>query len=203
MADNPAAQAYATAQRRKSGREEFATQAKLAELLAMYVDPATTFWSGLENKPRSRLSGLLQKRRGVKAGLTDVLVIYRDPERGVVKPIFLELKSRRGVASEAQKKIRTELLASGAAWWLARSASAALQALRLEGVVFRYPWEPAEELEAWEGPFADPTQRLPQHPEVAAERAAARRRWRERQASRARETISEPPRHPERSEAAQ
>jgi hypothetical protein len=33
----------------------------------------------------------------------------------------------------------------------------------------------------WEGPFADPNERLPQAPEVAAQRRAARQRWRERQ----------------------
>jgi hypothetical protein len=36
-------------------------------------------------------------------------------------------------------------------------------------------------LAAREGPFADPTQRLPQAPDVAAQRRAARRRWRVRQ----------------------
>jgi hypothetical protein len=43
-------------------------------------------------------------------------------------------------------------------------------------------WKPP-----WEGPFADPTRRLPQAPEVAAERAVARKRWRLRQANRARD----------------
>jgi hypothetical protein len=47
-------------------------------------------------------------------------------------------------------------------------------ALHLSGVVFRRKWKPPR-LKLWEGPFAD-TQRLPQHPSVAAERAAARKR---------------------------
>jgi hypothetical protein len=33
----------------------------------------------------------------------------------------------------------------------------------------------------WEGPFADPNQRLPQAPDVAAERRATMRAWRGRQ----------------------
>jgi len=37
------------------------------------------------------------------------------------------------------------------------------------------------QLRPWEGPFADPTRRLPQAPEVAAQRRAAQQRWRERQ----------------------
>jgi hypothetical protein len=57
-------------------------------------------------------------------------------------------------------------------------------ALHLSGVTFRRKWKPPR-LKPWEGPFADPTQRLPQAPEVAAERQAARQRWRLR--ARARE----------------
>ncbi len=40
----------------------------------------------------------------------------------------------------------------------------------------------------WEGPFENPHARLAQHPRVAAERVAARKRWRLRQTNRARET---------------
>jgi arginyl-tRNA synthetase len=39
------------------------------------------------------------------------------------KPIFVELKSRRGVASKTQKQICTELLPAGAEWWLTQSAA--------------------------------------------------------------------------------
>ena len=44
---------------------------------------------------------------------------------------------------------------------MARSARAALMALHLSGVGFRRRWKPTR-LELWEGPFADPNQRLPQ-----------------------------------------
>ena len=168
MTDNDATGSFAVQRRRESRREEWSEQTRLAEMLAKYLDPASTFWTSLENKPLSRLSGLFQKRRGVRSGLPDVLVIFRQ------KPIFVELKSRAGVASKAQKQIRAKLLPAGADWWLARSARAALMALHLSGVVFRRKWKPPR-LKLWEGPFAD-TQRLPQHPSVAAERAAARKR---------------------------
>ncbi|HEY2534443.1 MAG TPA: hypothetical protein VGJ20_42105 [Xanthobacteraceae bacterium] len=36
-------------------------------------------------------------------------------------------------------------------------------------------------LEPWQGPFADPTQRLPQARDLAAQRRAAMQQWRERQ----------------------
>ena len=101
----------------------------------------------------------------------------------------VELKSRAGVATKAQKQVRVELLSAGATWWMARSARAALMALHLSGVVFRRKWKPPR-LKPWEGPFADPTRRLPQAPDVAAERAAARKRWRLRQTNRARDTAA-------------
>jgi hypothetical protein len=103
-----------------------------------------------------------------------VLVIFSG------KPIFLELKSRHGFASKPQKKIRTEMLPAGTVWWMARSAGATMMGLHISGVVFRHKWKPSR-LKPWEGPFAAPTQRLPQHPKVAGERREAKRLWRERQ----------------------
>jgi hypothetical protein len=124
------------------------------------------------------------KLRGVRSGLPDVMVMYL---RGTgLAVIFIELKSRRGVASEAQIKLREEMLAVGVKWWMTRSARAAIMALHLSGVVFRRKWEPPQ-LQPWEGPFADPTLRLPKHPTVAAEWREAKRRYRLRQAMRARE----------------
>jgi hypothetical protein len=164
------AKSFAAQRRRESRREEWTEQTKLAGMLAKYLDPACTFWTSLENKPLSRLGGLFQKRRGVRSGLPDVLVIFRQ------KPIFVELKSRAGVATKAQKQVRLEMLPAGASWWMARSARAAMMALHLSGVVFRRRWKPPR-LRPWEGPFGDPTQRLPQAPDVAARRRAARRRW--------------------------
>ena len=143
-------------------------------MLDKYLDPTDTFWTSLENKPISRLSGIFQKKRGVRSGLPDVQVIWRG------KPIFVELKSRAGVASKVQMHVRSKMLPAGADWWLARSARAAMMALHLSGVVFRRDWKPPR-LKPWEGPFADPTRRLPQAPDVAARRRAARRRWLSRQ----------------------
>jgi hypothetical protein len=93
----------------------------------------------------------------------------------------MELKSRVGVASKAQKQVRAELLAAGATWWLARSARAALMALRLSGVEFRRPWK-APEPRPREGPFDGTEKRLPQHPAIAKKQREASRRGLERRA---------------------
>src|SRR5262249_39611042 len=153
--------------RRESCREEWTEHIKLAGLLEKYLDPSCTFWTSLENKPLSAVSGIFQKLRGVRSGLPDVLIVYRH-DTGVIV-FFVELKSRRALASKAQRRPRLEMLPVGAVWWMARGARAALIALHRSGVVFRRKWEPPP-LQPWEGPFADPTQRVPQHPQVAAER---------------------------------
>jgi hypothetical protein len=150
------------AQRRREGRrEEWTQQTKLARMLTSYLDRRCTFWTSLENKPLSLASGIFQQKRGVKSGLPDVVVVQQQPGRLLI--VFVELKSRSGVGSKVQKQVRAELLQAGAVWWMARSARAAMTALHRSGVVFRRPWEPPQ-LEAWEGPFADLNQRLPQEP---------------------------------------
>ena len=174
------------AQRRREGRrkgrhDEGIQQATLARTLTSYLDRGCTCWSCLENRPRSLLSGIFQQRRGIKSGVPDLIVIQRQAGRLLV--VFVELKSRAGVASKTQKQFRLEVLAAGAEWWMARSANAAMMALQLSGVQFCRPWVP-QPLEPWEGPFADPNQRLPQEPSVAAERRAAQQRWRQRQRAR-------------------
>ena len=168
-----ASETFAVQRRRASRRDEWREQMKLCVMLDKYL-PEGAFWTSLENKPISRISGIFQKKRGVRSGIPDVFVL------NCGRPVFVEIKSRAGVATKAQKQMRVELLSAGATWWMARSARAAVMALHLSGVVFRRQWKPPR-LRPWEGPFADPTQRLPQAPDVAAQRRAARRRWRVRQ----------------------
>jgi hypothetical protein len=121
---------------------------------------------------------LLAKQRGTRAGLPDWLIIWRG------EIIWVELKSSRDIASQMQRKVRDELLAAGVKfWWLARTPCACLMALHLSGVAL-INWKPPREIERWEGPFENPYARLPQHPEVAAERAAAQQRYRERRRER-------------------
>jgi len=179
-----AAVELAVRRRRESRREEALEHIALAALLDKHLDPACTFWTSLENKPISMLSGMFQKRRGVRSGLPDVMVLLRHAAGTLV--IFIELKSHRGKVSRVQKQIRLEMLPTGAVWWMARSARAALMALHRSGVPFRRKWKPPR-LEEWEGPFSDPTQRLPQHPLVTIEWREEKRRCRLRKQIRERE----------------
>jgi hypothetical protein len=171
--------AFAVERRRACRKEEWQMQEQLTHLLNRHLDPATSFFCSLENKPLTMLSGLFGKRRGILRGMPDVMVIQARGD-GLVRTVFIELKAKAGIASRSQKEICNRMLPVGIQWWLARSPRAALAALQRSDIAFRREWkEPL--LGKWEGPFCDPTMRLPQHPKVAAQRRAARRRWRERQ----------------------
>jgi hypothetical protein len=120
---------------------------------------------------------LIQKQRGVRAGMPDVAVLHRRGSR--IKIVFIELKSKRGVVSDNQKQVRVELLRVGCKWWLARSARAALTALHRSGVVFRHPWRPLQ-LPPWQGPFPDPNKKMPWAPGVLAQWRREKREQRQR-----------------------
>ena len=173
----------AVAARRKARQWEGREQRKLVRLLRRLLDPSCTFFSSLENKPMTAVSGALQRRRGCRSGLPDLMTLW--PGRVV----FVELKSKTGYLSATQKETREELLRAGAGYWVAMSATAALTALLRSGAPFRRPWTPVE-LRAWEGPFPD-TVRIPRAPEILKRRREERRRWRERQRVRKHATVPE------------
>jgi hypothetical protein len=96
----------------------------------------------------------------------DVLVWYPGGS------ITIELKSRRGQCSPSQRAVREALLRAGAQWWVCRSATAAMWALRESGVPFRTivhedgtieRWQQPK-LPAWEVPKGDPHERRPRAP---------------------------------------
>src|SRR5215471_18470866 len=101
---------YPSQRRRQSQQQEAREQVKLVSMLARWIDPETTFWSAIENRPRSAMSGMFQRMRGVKSGLPDCVIIFSG------RVIWLELKSRIGTVSKAQRQMRLELLAGGAQW---------------------------------------------------------------------------------------
>jgi hypothetical protein len=162
---------------------EWSEQVRLARLLDRWIDPQTTFWTATDPVTHSALAGWLRKRRGVKPGVPDTLIWQRR------KSIAIEMKSRGGRCSPAQRAVRSALIRSGVQWWVCKSAHAAMWALKESGVNFRVfvrsdgaveRWrQPA--LEPWEVPRRDPSERRPMHPRTAARRREAARRRRERQ----------------------
>jgi len=171
----------AIARRRASRQLEAEQQRRFCAMLNNLADPATTFWTALENKPRSLLAGMLQKDRGVRAGMPDHLIINRG------RPVFIEFKSLGGEVNKRQRAIRAELIAAGAEWWMVRSANAAMVALHLSGVRFRKrmgrKWKPPL-LADWERPRRDPSIPGRRHPTVRERErlSKARQRARRKQA---------------------
>jgi hypothetical protein len=172
-----------------SRRAEWQQQVTLAVLLDKWLDPACTFATATDPVAPSVISGAMRKKRGVKAGVPDTLVLHRG------KLVGIEMKSRQGRCTPSQRAARLAILAAGGDWWEARSAHAAMWALRKSGVKFRTlvhtdgtteRWRQPR-LAPWEVPRRDPAEPRPNAPDVAARRRAARRRWRARQANRARE----------------
>jgi hypothetical protein len=148
-------------------RAEWREQVKLALLLDKWLDPACTFWTATEPVAPSATSGAMRKKRGVKPGVPDILVLYRG------KLIAIKLKSRRGQCSPSQRAVREALLRAGAQWWVCRSADAAMWALYESGVPFRAIvhedgtiecWQQPE-LSAWEVPKRNPHERRPRAPD--------------------------------------
>ena len=76
-----------------SRREEWQDQVQLKILLDKWLDPACTFWTATDPVAASVTSGAMSKKRGVKPGVPDILVLYRK------ELITIELKSRRGQCS--------------------------------------------------------------------------------------------------------
>lgn len=148
-------------------REEWREQVKLARLLTKWIDPDQVCWTATDATARSVTAGCLRKRRGVRAGIPDVLVWYCG------RSITIELKSRRGQCSPAQRAARKELLKAGVQWWQCRTAISALAVLYEAGVPFRTlvhedgtleRWVQPE-LPAWERGKSDPHERRPRAPD--------------------------------------
>ena len=118
---------FAAQQRRKYKHLEWREQIRVAELLNKYLAD-NVFWSALSNAPRTAIAGCLARQRGVRSGLSDIMVVHDG------RVTFVEMKSPVGVASRAQRQVCAEVRAAGADWHLGRSAPAALVALRLSNV---------------------------------------------------------------------
>jgi VRR-NUC domain len=179
VSDTDRVEPYPSQRRRQSQQHEAREQIQLKAMLEKWADPNNTFWTMLENRPRSAMAGMFQRHRGVRAGMTDLYVVYRGT------PIHVELKGPIGTLSKTQRQVRLELRASGAQWWLARSANAAMVALARSGVEFRAIEQPDGTVERWQAPeladWEQPQQNLgrhPSHPELTARRREAKRRQR-------------------------
>jgi hypothetical protein len=101
---------------------------EIHEAVASLLDralPPTACWYSVEHRnAKDAVEGAKRKRRGVRAGIPDITIIY-----GRVAH-FIELKARAGVVSSAQEGMRTRLTGAGALWAVCRSVDDVVRQLR-------------------------------------------------------------------------
>ena len=85
---------------------------------AEYLDialPSDAYWSGIDHAGKmTPAAGRMRKLRGVKAGIADVMIVWR----GIT--LWIELKAGSAL-SASQKDFRDAVIRNGHAWALARS----------------------------------------------------------------------------------
>jgi hypothetical protein len=102
-------------------RHEHSLQIAVAHMLALVLDPAKTWWSALDHAAQlSPRYGAERKRRGVKRGLPDVMVLAQGKQQ-VALLIGIELKAPKGSLSPDQKEVRDAWIAMGHQYHVARS----------------------------------------------------------------------------------
>jgi hypothetical protein len=97
MPESAAVETLAVRRRRESRHEERQSHIALAALLNKHLDPACTFWTSLENKPLSMISGIFQKRRGVVDGANPSRCVAGAPLVGRGLPASMEAATARGM----------------------------------------------------------------------------------------------------------
>jgi hypothetical protein len=145
---------------------EWRQQEKLKFLLDTWL-PDDAFWTATDPVARSATAGAMRKRRGVKPGLSAVIIWYRG------RTYSIELKGPYGQCRPAQRLVREQMLKAGIkAWWQCRTAESAMWALKKSGLKFRViinadgsveTWKQPP-LEEWEIPKRDPRERRPKPP---------------------------------------
>jgi hypothetical protein len=145
---------------------EWREQIKLKFLLDTWL-PDDAFWTATDPVARSATAGAMRKRRGVKAGLSDVIIWYRG------RTVCVELKGPYGQCRPAQRLVREQMLRAGVkAWWQCRTAESAMWAIAKSGMKFRTllnadgsreSWQ-RPKLEDWEIPKSDSREKRPRPP---------------------------------------
>lgn len=159
------------------GRQhEWAEQIRLARLLDKWLDPRCCCWTATEGVAPNAAVGAYRRRRGMRAGIPDILIWFCG------RAVAIELKSRRGLCTRTQRETRLALNNAGVAWFVCRSAIAAMAALYDLGVPFRELARADGRRERWRQPLlpdweiakTDPHERRPAAPAYGVPGAAER-----------------------------
>jgi hypothetical protein len=116
----PAAQQRTSAELGRPRRRyaEHQLQVDVANFFAAALPPRhpDVWWTSIDHaNARDARTGALRLARGVKAGIPDVMILFRG------RAIFIELKTKAGFVSEEQSAVRHDIERAGGYWHLARS----------------------------------------------------------------------------------
>lgn len=99
-------------------RPEAALQRTIIAFLKLLPSPdkGGPYWTAINPAPpKGRIQGTIAKSLGAKAGVPDLLLVYRG------RAVFVEIKARKGRLSDVQKAAADEITLAGGLWVEVRS----------------------------------------------------------------------------------
>lgn len=113
---------------------QFQSEHVLQIAVAQYLDralPPDAFWTSIDSAGRGPIAGARMKRRGVKRGLPDILILWSSVT------LWIELKSRKGRVSEQQDDFGWHAIRAGHHWHVCRSVDDLASRLAEYGIPLR------------------------------------------------------------------
>ena len=107
---------------------------QLQRQVADYLDralPPDAFWTSIDSAGRGAIAGARMKRRGVRKGILDTLVVWRDIT------LWIELKSADGRLTPDQRRFCLAVEQAGHRTRICRSLEAVYQVLLNNGIPLR------------------------------------------------------------------
>jgi len=118
------------AEAKKRERPEQKFQQQVAQFLSVAL-PEKCFWSAIGHGGGGKVRGAILKSMGLKAGIPDIIIIYRGYFFGI------ELKAGKGVLSQAQKDTHQEITKAGGVVAPCKSLGDVADFLALVGIPLR------------------------------------------------------------------
>jgi hypothetical protein len=111
-------------------------QIQVADLLRLYEKPRRLVFTSVPNELMGKAKGSAGlakmarfRRMGLRSGVSDLIVVRAG------RAYFLELKSKAGVVSDAQRKFMDDAILAGAEYAVARTFEQAVDVLQIWGVI--------------------------------------------------------------------
>ena len=112
-------------------RPEQTLHIQVANYLRVALRPPT-FWTSIEHATKlGPVAAAMRKKRGVKAGLPDVLIMHPDVDTVVVG---IELKAAKGTQSPAQFAMQSDFDKAGAAYFICWDVEGVASVLKSCGI---------------------------------------------------------------------